>query len=70
MPFDYERLAKPRVSEEEVPIGIAFGQALVQYLTGPCALGEQCPIRPGEIWQAGKCMMDSCPRHRCSSFED
>lgn len=65
MPFDSERPAKPRTSEEDgVSIGIAFGQALIAHLTGPCAMGEHCPIKAGEVWQPGKCMMDECPRQK------
>lgn len=48
---------------EEVPMGIAFGAALVGAL-GPCSLGEtRCPIQPGELHAPEKCQLGDCPRH-------
>ena len=69
MPSDSERHADPRDPEEGIPVGIAFGQALVNFRTGPCSL-EHCPIGAGEIYQTGKCMIDGCPRRVLSSFTD
>lgn len=29
---------------------------------GPCLGVAQCPIRPGEPYAGGKCMLEACPR--------
>lgn len=47
---------------EEIPMGIAFGAALVGKL-GPCpSMGERCPIRLGELHAPEKCRLEDCPR--------
>ncbi len=50
------------VTGGEIPVGVAFGRALVASLTGPCAGDMHCPIRPGEVYRRGMCMLDGCPR--------
>ena len=56
-------MAEPTTGEpEEIPMGIAFGAALVGEL-GPCpGIGERCPIRPGELHAPEKCRLEDCPR--------
>ena len=56
-----------REGDREISPGAAFAIGLKR-LTGPCAHAA-CPITDGEVWAAGKCMLDGCPRQKtaCSA---
>lgn len=68
MPFDSER-PDPAAREPATSIPGCFGsRAAMEELGGPCSLWKFCPVNPGEVYRAGKCMIDGCPRRRIDNM--
>jgi len=58
-------------SDEQIPVGLAFGRALTLNRTGPCARPEGCPVPQEALHTPNACedILD-CPRRIPPAFAD